>query len=156
MLDASDKISTFIKKLYCGRKITKRVRKVSVLYFLAMNGFAILSSNLPHLPLLNKKNKIILTLPMIIPLKETLIREIIQFFWISLNEKYPSFGEKNATDIYPFHCAVFMRSRIFAMIMIKTKHQPRINLEREMGVVVSQILPRFEEVCKNKQAHALH
>jgi len=80
MLDASDKISTFIKKLYCGRKITKRVRKVSVLYFLAMNGFAILSSNLPHLPLLNKKNKIILTLPMIIPLKETLIREIIQFF----------------------------------------------------------------------------
>jgi len=39
------------------------------------------------------------------------------------------------------------------MAVIKVKYQPRLNLEREIGVAVSQIHPRFEEVCKNKQAH---
>jgi len=37
------------------------------------------------------------------------------------------------------------------MAVIKTKYQLRLNLEREMGVAVSQIRPRFDEVCKNKQ-----
>jgi len=43
-----------------------------------MNGFVILSSNLPYRPLLKKK--IILTLPVIIPCKESLIQEIRQTF----------------------------------------------------------------------------
>jgi len=40
------------------------------------------------------------------------------------------------------------------MAVIKAKYQPRINLGREMGAAVSQIRPRFDDFCKNKQAHA--
>jgi len=39
------------------------------------------------------------------------------------------------------------------MALIKAKFQPRLNLERKMGVAVSQVRPRFDEVCKNKQDH---
>jgi len=39
------------------------------------------------------------------------------------------------------------------MDVIKAKYQPRLNLERKMRVAVSQIRPRFDEVCKNKQVH---
>jgi len=42
------------------------------------------------------------------------------------------------------------------MAIIKTKYQPRINLETEIGLAVSQILPNFDEVCTNKQAHTPH
>jgi len=45
-----------------------------------MNGFVIFSSNLPYRPLLKKKKKIILTLPVIIPYKESLIQEMRQIF----------------------------------------------------------------------------
>jgi len=39
------------------------------------------------------------------------------------------------------------------MGVIKAKYQPRTDLERKKGVAVSQIRPRFDEVCKNKQVH---
>jgi len=45
-----------------------------------MNGFVILSSNLPYRPLLKNKNKIILTLPVVSPCKESLIQEMRQIF----------------------------------------------------------------------------
>jgi len=41
------------------------------------------------------------------------------------------------------------------MAVIKAIYQPRLNLERKIGVAVSQTRPRFDEVCKNKQVHTL-
>jgi len=41
------------------------------------------------------------------------------------------------------------------MAVVKAKYQPRLSLERKMGVTVSQIRPRFDEVCKYKQTHII-
>jgi len=43
-----------------------------------------------------------------------------------------------------------------AMVVIKIKYRSRINLEKESGMIGPQILPRFDEVCKNKQNHTSH
>jgi len=82
-----------------------------------------------------------------VPWKRSLIQKIGQFFAISLNA---SFGVKGATDGYTFTVTYLYESRFSAIAMIKTKYQPRINLETEM------ILPIFDEVCTNKQAHTSH
>ena len=54
--------------------------------------------------------------------------------------------------VIPFIVSYLHESGFSAMAMIKTKYQPRIYLERKMWLVVSQILPRFDDFCTNKQA----
>jgi len=60
--------------------------------------------------------------------------------------------------VIPLTVSYLYESGFSDMAVIKTKYlyQPRIYLEREMELVVSQILPRFDEVCTNKQAHTSH
>jgi len=53
----------------------------------------------------------------------------------------PSFGEKSVTSSYPFRNVVFILTRIFCHGVVKAKYQPRLNLERKIGVAVSQIRP---------------
>jgi len=51
----------------------------------------------------------------------------------------PSFGQKSATNSYPFRDVVFTvyESGFSALAVIKSKCQPRLNLERKMGMAVS-------------------
>ena len=77
-------------------------------------------------------------------------------FWISLNDKYPALTKKALRILVPFATSYFCEAGFSAMAVIKTKYRSRKDVEREMRVAVSKILPRFHDLCKNKQAHTSH
>ena len=79
-------------------------------------------------------------------------------FWISLNEEYPALTKKALQMVIPFATSYPCKARFSAMAVIRSKYtrffcRLRIKVEREMRVAVSKIFPRFEELCRNKQAH---
>jgi len=57
----------FTKNIFATSKLESKVAQYFRIICQAMNGFAILWSNLPHRPLLNKKKKTKLALPVITP-----------------------------------------------------------------------------------------
>ena len=77
-------------------------------------------------------------------------------FWISLNGVYPALTEKTLRMIIPFATSYLCEAGFSATAVIKTKYRTRINVERDIRVAVSKILLRFDELCKNKQAHTSH
>ena len=74
-------------------------------------------------------------------------------FWISLNDEYPALTKKALRMFFLFATSYLCEAGLSAMAIIKSKYRSRINVEREMRGAVSKIFPRFEERCKNKQAH---
>ena len=58
--------------------------------------------------------------------------------------------------IIPFATSYLCEAIFSAMAVIKTKDRTRIKVERDIRVAVSKIVPRFDELCKNKQAHTSH
>ena len=77
-------------------------------------------------------------------------------FWISLNDEYLALTKKALRILVPFATSYLCEAGFSAMAVIKTKYRSRIDVEREMRVPVSMILPRFHDLCKNKQAHTSH
>ena len=77
-------------------------------------------------------------------------------FCISLNDEYPALTKKALRILVPFATSYLCEAGFSAMAVIKTKYRSRIDVEREMRVAVSKILPRFHDLCKNKQAHTSH
>ena len=74
-------------------------------------------------------------------------------FWISLNDEYPALTKKVLRMFILFVTSCLCEAGSSAMAVIKSKYRSQINVEREMRGAVLKIFPRFEERCKNKQAH---
>ena len=77
-------------------------------------------------------------------------------FWILVNDEYPALTKKALRVLVPCVTSYLCKAGFSAMAIIKTKYRSRIDVEREMRVAVSKILPRFHNLCKNKQAHTSH
>ena len=58
--------------------------------------------------------------------------------------------------LVPFATSHLCKGGFSAMAVIKTKCRSRKDVEGEMRMVVSKILPKFHDLCKNKQAHKSH
>ena len=89
-------------------------------------------------------------------LKRTFNSVNLKHFWISVNDEYPALTKKALRVLVPFATSYLFEAGFSAMAVIKTKYRSRIDVEREMRVAVSKILPRFHDLCKNKQAHTSH
>ena len=70
-----------------------------------------------------------------------------------MNDEYPALTEKALQMIIPFATSYLCEASFSAMAVIKTEYRTRISVERDIQVAVSKILRRFDELCKNKQAH---
>ena len=55
--------------------------------------------------------------------------------------------------IVPFATSYLCEAGFSSMAVVKIKYRTHINVERDIRVAVSEFLPRFDELCKNKQAH---
>ena len=89
-------------------------------------------------------------------LKRTFNSANLTHFWISVNDEYPALTKKALRVLVPFATSYLCEAGFSAMAVIKTKYRSRINVKREMRVAVLKILPRFHDLCKNKQAHTSH
>ena len=77
-------------------------------------------------------------------------------FWISLSSEHREISEKALKILLPFTTSYLCETGFSAVAVIKSKYRSKINVEREMRLAISKIQPRFEKLCRSKQAHPTH
>ncbi|KAL4101100.1 hypothetical protein QTP88_012347 [Uroleucon formosanum] len=77
-------------------------------------------------------------------------------FWISIKDEYPLLSDKAQRILIPFSTSYLCEAGFSAFAVIKSKYRTKINVEKEMRVAVSCLIPRFEKMCSDMQAHPSH
>jgi len=77
-------------------------------------------------------------------------------FWISIKDEYSLLSDKAQRILIPFSTSYLCEAGFSAVAVIKSKHRSKINVEKEMRVAVSFLIPRFEKLCSDLQAHTSH
>lgn len=73
-------------------------------------------------------------------------------FWISIKDEYSLLSDKAQQILIPFSTSYLCKAGFSAVAVIKSKYRSKINVEKEMRVVVSILIPRFEKLCSDLQA----
>lgn len=77
-------------------------------------------------------------------------------FWMSVKDEYPILCGKAQRILIPFATSYLCEAGFSALAVIKSKYRSKINVEKEMRVAVSSLIPRFEKMCGDHQAHPSH
>jgi hypothetical protein len=77
-------------------------------------------------------------------------------FWISIKDEYPLLSDKAQRILIPFSTSYLCEAGFSVVAAIKRKYRAKINMEKEMRVAVSNLIPRFEKMCSDLQAHPSH
>ncbi|KAF0711438.1 zinc finger BED domain-containing protein 5-like [Aphis craccivora] len=77
-------------------------------------------------------------------------------FRISIKNEYPLVCEKALRVLIQFSTSYLCEAGFSAVAVIKSKYRSKINVEKEMRVEVSSLIPRFEKICSDVQAHPSH
>lgn len=77
-------------------------------------------------------------------------------FWIGVEKEYPLIGQRAVGILLPFATSYLCETGFSAVASIKTKYRSKLNIEDELRVAISKQQPRFEKICKGKQAHTSH
>lgn len=77
-------------------------------------------------------------------------------FWIGVEKDYPLLGQRAMDILLPFATSYLCETGFSAVAAIKTKYRSKLNIEHELRVAISKQQPRFEKICKTKQAHTSH
>lgn len=77
-------------------------------------------------------------------------------FWVSVKNEYPALSLKALRILIPFATSYLCEAGFSAVAVIKSKYRSKINVEQEMRVAVSSLIPRFEKMCADHQAHPSH
>ncbi|XP_075042389.1 SCAN domain-containing protein 3-like [Mixophyes fleayi] len=80
----------------------------------------------------------------------------LEEFWISIKDEYPMLSTKAQRILVPFATTYLCEAGFSAVAVIKSKYRPKINVEQEMRMAVSKLIPRFEKLCSAQQAHTSH
>lgn len=77
-------------------------------------------------------------------------------FWNSIKDEYPEISNKALRVLLPFATSYLCEAGFSAVAVLKSKYRSRLNIEKEMRVAVTTLLPNFEELLNGKQAHCSH
>lgn len=78
-------------------------------------------------------------------------------FWIEIKSEYPLLSEMAMNKLLPFCTTYLCESAFSTLTYIKSKYRSTlINVENLLRPALTQIEPRFNYLCKNKQSHPSH
>ncbi len=77
-------------------------------------------------------------------------------FWLGVEREFPLIGQKAVENLYPFGTSYLCKTGFSAVALLKTKYRSRFNIEHYLTVAISKLLPRFEQICSEKQALCSH
>lgn len=78
-------------------------------------------------------------------------------FWIEIKSEYPLLSEMAMNKLLPFCTTYLCESAFSTLTYIKSKYRSTlINVENLLRSAITQIEPRFNYLCKNKQSHPSH
>lgn len=77
-------------------------------------------------------------------------------FWSSIKDEYSEISNKALRVLLPFATSYLCEAGFSAVAVLKSKYRSKLNIEKEMRVAVTTLLPNFEEILNKKQAHCSH
>ena len=77
-------------------------------------------------------------------------------FWVKARSEFPLVGCKALRVLVPFATSYLCKTGFSAVAVIKLKYRNKIEIERDMCVVISNIAPRLNKMCIEQQAHCSH
>jgi len=77
-------------------------------------------------------------------------------FWSSIKDEYSEISNKALHVLLPFATSYLCEAGFSAVAVLKSKYRSKLNIEKEMRVAVTTLLPNFEELLNKKQAHCSH
>ncbi|XP_060865035.1 zinc finger BED domain-containing protein 5-like [Metopolophium dirhodum] len=77
-------------------------------------------------------------------------------FWSSIKDEYSEISNKALRVLLPFATSYLCEAGFSAVAVLKSKYRSKLNIEKEMRVAVTTLLPNFEELLNRKQAHCSH
>jgi hypothetical protein len=69
-------------------------------------------------------------------------------FWISIKDEYPLLSDKAQQILIPFSTSYLCEAGFSAVAVIKSKYRAKINVEKEMRVAMSNLIPQFHDLRK--------
>jgi len=77
-------------------------------------------------------------------------------FWVKARSEFSLAGCKALRVHLPFSTSYLCEAGFSAVAVIKSNYRSEIDTERDMRVAMSNIAPRFDEMCTEQQAHCSH
>ncbi|KAM3861136.1 zinc finger BED domain-containing protein 5-like [Diretmus argenteus] len=77
-------------------------------------------------------------------------------FWVGVEKDYPLIGQRAVGVLLPFATSHLCEAGFSAVAAIKSKYRSKLDIENELRVAISKQAPRFEKICKEKQAYPSH
>jgi zinc finger BED domain-containing protein 5/7/8/9 len=80
----------------------------------------------------------------------------LPYFWLSRKTQFPQLYERAMRVILPFATSYLCETGFSALAAVKTKYRNRLNVENDLRIALSNILPRIDDLCHAKQSHPSH
>ena len=78
-------------------------------------------------------------------------------FWLSIQNEYPTISNFAMNILLPFASTYLCEAGFSALLYIKSKYRTRLTtVENDLRISLSQIIPRFDELCSKKQQQKSH
>lgn len=89
-------------------------------------------------------------------LKTLFFNSTLPEFWIAVADKYTELSSAAMDVLLPFGSTYLCEQSFSAVTYIKNKYRSRIDVEDDLRVAVSTIIPRIKLLCCQKQVHPSH
>ena len=86
----------------------------------------------------------------------SLNQKALASFWLGVVNEYPLLSQKTTKILLPFATTYICERAFSALSNMKTKYRSRHAVESDLRVCLSQIAPRIDKLCSQKQPHPSH
>nr|XP_014354333.1 PREDICTED: zinc finger BED domain-containing protein 5-like [Latimeria chalumnae] len=83
-------------------------------------------------------------------------QEPLARFWLKIKEEYPDLTDKAIKVLMPFTTTYLCESGFSALVSMKTKYRNKLDVEGDLRLKLSPILPNLHVLCAKKQAQPSH
>nr|XP_042897067.1 protein FAM200A-like [Parasteatoda tepidariorum]XP_042902277.1 protein FAM200A-like [Parasteatoda tepidariorum]XP_042906149.1 protein FAM200A-like [Parasteatoda tepidariorum]XP_042906152.1 protein FAM200A-like [Parasteatoda tepidariorum] len=77
-------------------------------------------------------------------------------FWLRVKDEFPTLTNKALEILLPFVTSYLCETGFSAVAVLKTKYRSCLKIEKELRTAISSMIPRFDKICAEKQAHPSH
>ncbi|KAI6648614.1 Protein ZBED8 isoform X1 [Oopsacas minuta] len=77
-------------------------------------------------------------------------------FWCSLTQAYPRLAKRAMKALIPFATSYLCESGFSGLVNIKTKNRNRLDVQHDMRIALSNIIPEFHLLIEGKQQQSSH
>ncbi|KAF7490982.1 Zinc finger BED domain-containing protein 5 [Sarcoptes scabiei] len=74
-------------------------------------------------------------------------------FWLSMQHKYPDLSKKALRAFIVFPTSYLCETGFSALASIKNKYRSKLDVEADMILTISKLVPRYQQLCNEHRPH---